>query len=167
MLGLVKAVNKDVTSLALGMDLTTLGLNLNSPDPLFSTFGCPWSDTPAVREPQFTLPACYTFVTPPSLKPGHFEKFTLETLLFVFYSSPRDTMQWLAATELYDRKWRYHKDNKMWFSNNPDLLKSMNAPPDSYCAFDVLQWNHVVVSASAMASLLPGLMSDEELRKPA
>lgn len=36
----------ELVSLALGQDLTTLGLNLNSPDNLYLTFAGPWSDVP-------------------------------------------------------------------------------------------------------------------------
>ena len=35
-----------LVSLALGADLTTLGLNLNSEVNLYSTFGGPWAETP-------------------------------------------------------------------------------------------------------------------------
>ncbi|PPR81971.1 hypothetical protein GOBAR_AA38741 [Gossypium barbadense] len=43
----IKMTNPDLTSLALGIDLTTLGLNLNSSENLHKTFGSPWSDEPA------------------------------------------------------------------------------------------------------------------------
>lgn len=36
----------ELVSLALGQDLTTLGLNLNSHDNLYLTFAGPWSDMP-------------------------------------------------------------------------------------------------------------------------
>lgn len=36
----------ELVSLALGQDLTTLGLNLNSPDNLYLTFAGPWSEVP-------------------------------------------------------------------------------------------------------------------------
>ena len=77
--------------------------------PLYTSFGCPWSDTVAVKEPVFTLPACYTTPNPVALKTGHLEKFRLETLLYIFYTMPRDVLQWHAAQELYNRKWKYHK----------------------------------------------------------
>ena len=40
----------------------------------------------------------------------------LETLFYIFYNMPRDTLQAYAATELYNRDWRYHKDLKLWFT---------------------------------------------------
>ena len=38
--------NSELLSLAQGSDLTTLGLNLNSPENLYPNFGGPWADTP-------------------------------------------------------------------------------------------------------------------------
>jgi CCR4-NOT transcription complex subunit 2 len=57
----------DLTSLALGIDLTTLGLNLNSADNLYKTFGSPWSNEPAKGDPDFQNPACYLAEQPPPL----------------------------------------------------------------------------------------------------
>jgi CCR4-NOT transcription complex subunit 2 len=55
---------------------------------------------------------------PPALKTSHFGKFQLETLFYIFYNMPRDTLQAYAATELYNREWRYHKDLKLWFTRS-------------------------------------------------
>lgn len=68
-------------------------------------------------EPEFCLPQCY-YMQPPALKTSHFGKFTLETLFYIFYNMPRDTLQAYAATELYNREWRYHKDLKLWFTRS-------------------------------------------------
>lgn len=57
----------DLSSLALGIDLTTLGLNLNSPDNLHKTFGSPWSDEPVKGEPEHVVPECYYSKSPPPL----------------------------------------------------------------------------------------------------
>ncbi|OVA13936.1 hypothetical protein BVC80_1787g3 [Macleaya cordata] len=50
----------DLTNLAVGVDLTTLGLNLNSTDNLHESFGSPWSsdhERPAEGEPpEYTVP---------------------------------------------------------------------------------------------------------------
>ena len=43
----------DPTTLAMGTDLTTLGLNLNSPEQLYRTFASPWADRPLDPEPDF------------------------------------------------------------------------------------------------------------------
>ena len=48
LLTFIRAAETDpnLVSLALGADLTTLGLNLNSEVNLYPTFGGPWADTP-------------------------------------------------------------------------------------------------------------------------
>jgi CCR4-NOT transcriptional regulation complex NOT5 subunit len=49
------------------------------------------------------------------LKPGYFSKFSNETLFYIFYYMPRDTLQLYASEELYKRKWRYHTEYAVWF----------------------------------------------------
>ena len=39
-------IEPNLVSLCLGSDLTTLGLNLNSPENLYPNFGGPWAETP-------------------------------------------------------------------------------------------------------------------------
>lgn len=48
LLTFIRAAETDpnLVSLALGQDLTALGLNLNSPDNLYPTFGGPWAEMP-------------------------------------------------------------------------------------------------------------------------
>jgi len=118
LLGILKVIrmtNPDLNALALGMDLTTLGLNLNSPECLHATFASPWSDTPARKDPEFCLPPCY-YMNPPQLKTAHLQKFSLETLFYIFFNMPRDTLQAYAAAELYNRGWKYHRELKAWFA---------------------------------------------------
>ena len=53
----------------------------------------------------------------------------------------------------------------MWFTNSADVLKALTAPLDSYVAFDVQKWQHQVVPAASMASVVAGLLPEEEVRK--
>lgn len=48
LLTFIRAAETDpnLVSLALGQDLTALGLNLNSPESLYQNFGGPWAETP-------------------------------------------------------------------------------------------------------------------------
>ena len=48
LLTFIRAAETDpnLVSLALGQDLTALGLNLNSPENLYPNFGGPWAETP-------------------------------------------------------------------------------------------------------------------------
>ncbi len=58
LLGLLKVIrmtDADRNALALGSDLTSLGLNLNSSDSLYSTFASPWSENATSREPQYQV----------------------------------------------------------------------------------------------------------------
>ena len=55
LLGVIRMSDADRNALALGSDLTSLGLNLNSSDHLYSTFAGPWSESPTTREPQYQV----------------------------------------------------------------------------------------------------------------
>lgn len=55
LLSVIRMTDADRNRLALGSDLTVLGLNLNSPDALYSTFGGPFSDKPATKEPHYQV----------------------------------------------------------------------------------------------------------------
>ena len=91
----------DHSPLALGHDLTTLGIDLNSPDPIYPTFGGPFtnpSERPAV--PEYTTPQAYHVH---NVQPLHsrIPSFSDETLIAIFYQYPRDILQENAAAELY------------------------------------------------------------------
>ena len=120
--------NPDLNTLALGTDLTTMGLDLNSPDCLFTTFASPWADAPAAQSRPFNLPACY-MQSPPSLKTSHLNKFQLETLFHIFYSMPTDILQAYAAQELYNREWRYHRDMRLWFTEARQPDNTVSSKP--------------------------------------
>ena len=128
-------------------DLTTLGLNLNSSECLYSTFASPWADAPAQRDPEFSLPQCY-YMQPPALKTGHFSKFQLETLFYIFYNMPRDTLQAYAATELYNRDWRYHKDLKLWFTK-ASRQGAADSHKGQYIYFDINEWKKKMFHGAA------------------
>ena len=105
LLSVIRMSDPDLTTLALGTDLTTLGLNLNSPEPLYKTFGSPWADTPPRPELELLLPACYG-VQVSRCHVSVFQKFQQETLLRL-YSMPGDEAQLYAADELVARGWGF------------------------------------------------------------
>jgi CCR4-NOT transcription complex subunit 2 len=89
LLSVIRMTEMDLNTLALGQDLTSLGLNLNSNECLYATFGSPWGDPPPPgREPDYVLPNCY-YSQPPKFKPAHLPKFSLKTLFYMFYQMPR------------------------------------------------------------------------------
>jgi len=149
LLNVIRVTDADLNYLALGTDLTSLGLNLNSPECLYGTFASPWADGPVRSDPEYCLPQCY-YMQPPALKTSHFGKFQLETLFYIFYNMPRDTLQAYAATELYNREWRYHKDLKLWFTRS-------NAQPGTddgkgqYVFFDINAWEKKMFQGSHTA----------------
>lgn len=166
LLSVIQMIKPDLNTLALGTDLTTLGLNLNSAESLYSTFASPWADGPSRREPEFSLPMCY-YMQPPTLKSGHIQKFQLETLFYIFYMLPKDTLQAVAASELYSRDWKFHRDLKMWFHKQPSL-GTMGAGqqanrPNTYIYFDVNVWERRTYY-DANKNLEQGFLSEEEVR---
>ncbi|GAQ82768.1 transcription factor [Klebsormidium nitens] len=142
LLSVIRMSDPDLTTLALGTDLTTLGLNLNSRENLYKTFASPWADGPVRGEPEFTLPACY--VQPaPRLQPGYFSKFQQDTLFYIFYSMPHDEAQLYAADELSNRGWWFHKDLQMWLMRVPNtetVVKTSTFERGSYYFFDPTVW---------------------------
>eukprot|EP00189_Rhodosorus_marinus_P006202 CAMPEP_0113973042 /NCGR_PEP_ID=MMETSP0011_2-20120614/14019_1 /TAXON_ID=101924 /ORGANISM="Rhodosorus marinus" /LENGTH=188 /DNA_ID=CAMNT_0000990499 /DNA_START=533 /DNA_END=1098 /DNA_ORIENTATION=- /assembly_acc=CAM_ASM_000156 len=87
--------NPDVALLSLGIDLRTLGLNLNSPEPhLHESFKSPFGDRSASQkgDPEYQIPSCY-FTQPNQMQASHFSKLQLETLFYIFYSMPQDVLQ--------------------------------------------------------------------------
>ncbi|KAL8543761.1 hypothetical protein ACS0TY_004357 [Phlomoides rotata] len=143
LLGIIKFVNPALTSLALGIDLTTLGLNLNSTETLHKKFASPWSEEPVRGEPEFNIPECYYSKQTPPLKQSYFARFRPETLFYIFYSMPRDEAQLFAANELYNRGWFYHRDQRSWFTrvkNMEPLAKTSTHERGCYFSFDPNIW---------------------------
>ncbi|KAK3159283.1 hypothetical protein QOZ80_2AG0148170 [Eleusine coracana subsp. coracana] len=146
LMGVIRMNDTELCSLALGLDLTTLGLNLNSPDNLYKTFGSPWSNEPAIGDPEFHIPSCYFAEPPPPLQPALFQKFQTLTLFYIFYSMPKDEAQLCAANELYNRGWFYHKEVRLWFTRFPNaepLVKTPIYERGSYGCFDPNSWETV------------------------
>jgi len=92
----------DYNPLAMGQDLTQIGLDLSRPDssPLYPNFATPFADAnsrPIV--PEFSIPASYTVTNVPPLM-TKIANFSDDTLFAIFYQYPRDILQELAAQEL-------------------------------------------------------------------
>jgi len=146
LLSLIQMTDPDLATLALGMDLTTLGLNLNSGGPLHSTFASPWADAPLKIEEDFLSPHCFLGLSPPKLAPGSLHKFRTETLLFVFYSTPGEESQLLAADELSHRGWAFHKTQQMWLKRAPGTDPASTSDQEergTFVLFDPKSWKEV------------------------
>jgi hypothetical protein len=113
LMGVIRMDDPDRGQLALGMDLTTLGLDLNSDESLHVKFAGPWEESQPLL---FSLPSSYPKTSLP-VKPEMFTTLSLDCLFAIFYSVIRDVLQLLAAQELCKRKWYYHIELKIWFSS--------------------------------------------------
>ncbi|PWN52448.1 hypothetical protein IE53DRAFT_326639 [Violaceomyces palustris] len=149
LLSIIKMQDPDMTMLTMGSDLQTLGLNLNAQDSLYSSFITPWSDNNMLAalqvEPDFTLPSCYN-VQPPPPAQSKISSFSDETLFFIFYSTPRDALQEVAAQELYNRNWRYHKETRLWLTKEQStepVHKTPTYEKGTYIFFDPQLWERV------------------------
>lgn len=163
LLATVRSGNPDIASLAIGQDLNQLGLNLNSIEPLYPTFAGPFAESGSrPLQPDFKLPECYTVDNVHRVRekiPG----FSDETLFWIFYTQPRDIMQELAATELTNRNWRYHKELMMWLTKDPAFPEptpiSTEAERGSYIFFNHQTWQRArsefVLNYDALDSHIP------------
>ncbi|TIB71603.1 hypothetical protein E3Q23_03727 [Wallemia mellicola] len=149
LLNIIRMSSSDMGMLALGSDLTNLGLDLSSPTMLNSTFVSPFSDNnardAATLEPEFTLPACYN-VQPPPPAFTKVAEFHDETLFYIFYTHTKDVMQQVAAIELFNRNWRYHKDLGLWLTKetgSEPVQKTPMLERGSYIFFDPKSWEKI------------------------
>ncbi|KIJ17854.1 hypothetical protein PAXINDRAFT_111491 [Paxillus involutus ATCC 200175] len=129
---------------SVGTDLGAVGLDMSFEGNLYSTFITPWADQSAARsvEPDFHLPSCYN-VQPPPPGPSKAGAFSDETLFYMFYSSPRDALQEIAAQELWNRNWRYHKDLRIWITKESGSAPSTKIPggeAGAYTWWDPESW---------------------------
>ena len=159
----IKLSNKDVSSLALGVDLLSLGLNLNNKECLYQNFRSPFAPRMKSDEPSYRVPRCYNQNRSSSLKPEHFGKVQVDTLLYIFYSCPNDALQVQAALELYRREWRYHAEYRIWLkARSPqDLMKGH--PGVQFQYFDTRRWCVQLYNQVHRNSLVQGLLREEDL----
>ncbi|KIS72101.1 CCR4-NOT core subunit CDC36 [Mycosarcoma maydis] len=160
LLALIKSSDPDLSMLSMGVDLQTFGLTLNQSDPLHPSFITPWSENNMLAssriEPEFTLPSCYN-VQPPPPAQSKIASFSDETLFFIFYSTPRDVLQEVAAQELYARNWRYHKELHVWLTKEQNTEPTQKTPTyerGTYVFFDPSVWEKVSKNFHLMYEML-------------
>jgi CCR4-NOT transcription complex subunit 2 len=166
LLGVIRMTDADRNALALGSDLTMLGLNLGSSEHIYNTFASPWSESSgSTKEPHYQLPMCY-YMQPPALKTGHLSKFQLETLFYIFYALPKDVLQAYAAQELYSREWRYHGDLKLWFkrAGPSDGITSSSTASPQYLYFDINSWERRLFNGNMNQNVTNGFLTEEDVR---
>jgi len=166
LLGVIRMTDADRNALALGSDLTMLGLNLGSSEHIYNTFSGPWSESSGnTKEPHYQLPECY-YMQPPALKTGHLQQFQPETLFYIFYALPKDVLQAYAAQELYTREWRYHGDLKLWFkrAGPADGIPAQSSAGQQYLYFDINSWEKRLFNGSMNQNVTGGFLTDEDVR---
>jgi CCR4-NOT transcription complex subunit 2 len=162
LLPVIRMSNPDLNQLALGTDLTSMGLNLNSTGALYTTMGSPWTEEPNPHErPAYQIPSCYE-MPPPALKASHLKKFHPRSLFFMFYSMPRDILQAYAAKELHTRGWRFHKDLRLWFTQETQgpAVAGQAPPPRQLVYFDSSMWEKRVFEGNIPGN---GFMTDADM----
>ncbi|XP_014674513.1 PREDICTED: CCR4-NOT transcription complex subunit 2-like isoform X2 [Priapulus caudatus] len=151
LLTFIRAAESDpnLVSLALGSDLTTLGLNLNSQENLYPTFGGPWAEAPCrPQDIDFHVPQEYlcNIAIRDKLAPIKLNRYGEDLLFYMFYTHGGDVLQLAAAAELYNRDWRYHKEERVWISRAPGMIpieKTAQYERGTYYFFDAQNWRKV------------------------
>ena len=125
LLAIMRNSNPDCQALTLGADLTSLSLNLNAPEPLAPKLLNVLEDPPikSSRVPIDVLDHLPYSDMEVGLK---FDKFTEKTLLYIFYSLPRDKQQLDAAQKLIEMGYKYHK-SKTWVQEEKKLKFDLNS----------------------------------------
>ncbi|SOV80217.1 CCR4-NOT transcription complex subunit 2, putative [Plasmodium reichenowi] len=139
-LKVIKMTDPNLNILAIGSDLTTLGLNLNSPNYICTSVSSPFSENPIENEEDFIKPISY-LNTKFQIRLSLLLKLQTETLFYIFYNLPRDVLQAYAASELYIRKWIYHIIYKKWFTPNNTTSTINLEKCASWIYFDPLTWS--------------------------
>lgn len=103
LLTFIRESDPNLVSLAMGQDLTTLGLNLNSSENLHPCFGGPFVEQPCrPQDIDFHVPPEYlvNMSIADKLAPIQLKKYKDDLLFFLFYTNVGDVMQLAAAQEL-------------------------------------------------------------------
>uniref|UniRef100_A0A671RDU2 CCR4-NOT transcription complex subunit 2 n=1 Tax=Sinocyclocheilus anshuiensis TaxID=1608454 RepID=A0A671RDU2_9TELE len=142
LLTFIRAAETDpgMVHLALGSDLTTLGLNLNSPENLYPKFASPWASAPC--RPQ-DIGDIHFNKTLAAIKLGRYGE---DLLFYLYYMNGGDLLQLLSAVELFNRDWRYHKEERVWITRAPGMeptLKTNTYERGTYYFFDCHNWRKV------------------------
>ncbi|XP_015237774.1 CCR4-NOT transcription complex subunit 2 isoform X2 [Cyprinodon tularosa] len=151
LLTFIRAAETDpgMVHLALGSDLTTLGLNLNSPENLYPKFASPWASAPCrPQDIDFHVPSEYltNIHIRDKLAAIKLARYGEDLLFYLYYMNGGDLLQILAAVELFNRDWRYHKEERVWITRAPGMeptLKTNTYERGTYYFFDCLNWRKV------------------------
>lgn len=147
---LVRMEQTDLNTFALGQELLLMGLDLLAGAEPLKTLASPWQETSRSEvEPYFLLSSAIlqkNLVPAPEPCDTKIQSFADETLFYIFYTRPRDTLQEYAARELVSRNWRYHRDIQVWLtkdSNVEPVLILPDVEKGVYIFFDPHNWEKI------------------------
>ncbi|EJT77727.1 hypothetical protein GGTG_02832 [Gaeumannomyces tritici R3-111a-1] len=135
----------DYNALVSGIDYTSMGLDtaLRNSEPISEQVYSAFDDTPPRPSiPKFRLPDCYKVTNVQTIE-NKIQGFNEETLMWIFYSSPGDQQQQLAAMELNNRNWRWHKKLQIWLTKDEHMMPQVISPTHErgyYLVWDTTRW---------------------------
>ncbi|KND93176.1 General negative regulator of transcription subunit 2 [Tolypocladium ophioglossoides CBS 100239] len=152
----------DFHAMVVGMDPTTLGVDMSSQEYII-----PWAyqghhdadgcrlispqiyslfdeqpPRPTVTSSKFRLPDCYSVTNVQPIE-SKIQSFNEETLFWIFYSCPADVKQQMAAVELHSRNWRWHKKLQIWLTKDEHMTPQILSPNHErgyYIVWDTNNW---------------------------
>ncbi|EDV58018.1 probable NOT transcription complex subunit VIP2 [Drosophila erecta] len=95
------------------------------------------------HEMSYNLPLNFLITAQLNLQEPKTEEMQEELLFLFFYTYTGDMMQMLAAAELAERGWRYHKFERIWVirqTDNPNYLFIGFQESGEYNYFNMWQW---------------------------
>ncbi|KAL2140043.1 hypothetical protein VTI28DRAFT_4320 [Corynascus sepedonium] len=133
----------DYNALTCGLDPASLGVDMRSTDLLSAKVYSVYEDVPPRSPvPKFRLPDCYQVKNVQPIE-AKISSFNEETLMWIFYSCPRDIKQQMAAIELNNRNWRWHKKMQMWLTKDDVMVPQSLGPTHErgyYIVWDTANW---------------------------
>ncbi|EME43931.1 hypothetical protein DOTSEDRAFT_71664 [Dothistroma septosporum NZE10] len=120
------AVQRNTAMLTVGQDINSLGMNLESTEPLHKNFhvfpdmtsgGGSYDSSRRNPVPDHAVPPAYYVSNVPD-SATRMAAFSDDTLFLIFYTEVRDVKQELAAIELANRDWRWHKVLRQWIQKD-------------------------------------------------
>ncbi|XP_050063813.1 CCR4-NOT transcription complex subunit 2-like isoform X2 [Aphis gossypii] len=147
----MRAVEYDrkFSTLTYGHDLTSLGMNLNSPENIYTTFAGPFESAPlGPHNIDFDVPPEYRVQDKikDKLAPINLSKYEEDLLFYLFYTHFGEVMQLSVSDELRIRGWRYHTGYRVWFipeSESIKLDKNGTNKHGIFYVFDPQLWRKV------------------------
>lgn len=135
----------DYHAMVVGLDPASLGLDVTSPEPISTQVYSLFDEAPprpTVNGAKPRLPDCYnvTNVQPIETK---IQGFNEETLFWIFYSCPQDIKQQMAAEQLNNRNWRWHKKHQIWLTKDEQMTPQILSPTHErgyYIVWDTNNW---------------------------